>query len=114
MPHISRLGLSEPQTRGRSGRPKIRQVRSGFNCTQATSAGLPFGIPGMGLVIEAAMQQAAQPGRQVTVLASNSASLSGRAGLAPDSETLPEPDPIPRRQPGLPFGLTGRQQQNHG
>ncbi len=39
-------------------------------------AGLPFGRPGMGLLMDGAMQQAAQPGRQARVGA-------GDAGMAP-------------------------------
>ncbi|BCL76613.1 hypothetical protein JHS3_23490 [Jeongeupia sp. HS-3] len=31
---------------------------------QGTPAGLPFGMPGIGLVIDGAIQQAAQEGRQ--------------------------------------------------
>jgi hypothetical protein len=31
---------------------------------QGTPAGLPFGMPGMALEMDGAMQQAAQPGRQ--------------------------------------------------
>ncbi|WP_245956758.1 hypothetical protein [Edaphovirga cremea] len=34
------------------------------NCTQRVLAGLPLGIPGMGLDIEGAMQQAPQSVRQ--------------------------------------------------
>ena len=52
------------QTAGRSGRPKIRQRPVASSCTQGTPAGLPRGMPGMGLEMEGAMQQAAQPGRQ--------------------------------------------------
>lgn len=63
-PHMSGLGWSEPQTAGRSGRPKIRQRSCSSSCTQGTPAGLPFGWPGMGELMDGAMQQAAQPGRQ--------------------------------------------------
>jgi elongation factor P len=35
---------------------------------QATLAGLPCAIPGIGLLIEGAMQQAPQPGRQAWIL----------------------------------------------
>jgi len=65
-PHISRLGAREAQTGGRSTDPNNLQDRSGANCTQGTPADLPAGIPGMGLLMEGAMQQAAQPGRQTT------------------------------------------------
>lgn len=57
-------GIRLLQTAGRSGRPKIRQRPASSSCTQRTPAGLPCGMPGMGLEIEGAMQQAAQPGRQ--------------------------------------------------
>jgi hypothetical protein len=42
----------------------MRQRLSSANCTQRTPAGFPFGIPGIGLVMEGAMQQAPQLGRQ--------------------------------------------------
>jgi hypothetical protein len=66
LPHISALGRSPAHTAGRSGCPKILQRRSPSNCTQGTPAGLPAGMPGMGLVMDGAMQQAAQPSRQVS------------------------------------------------
>jgi hypothetical protein len=37
---------------------------SSINWTQRTPAGLPFGIPGIGLVMDGAMQQAPQLGWQ--------------------------------------------------
>ena len=64
LPHISALGASEPQTAGRSGRPNRRQRSAPSRWGQATPAALPFGNPGIGLLIDGAMQQAAQPGRQ--------------------------------------------------
>ena len=42
----------------------MRQRISASNWTHGTPAGLPFGMPGIGLVMEGAMQQAPQPGRQ--------------------------------------------------
>jgi hypothetical protein len=63
-PHISRDGCRLPQTFGRPGCPKIRQPLCSSSCTQRTPAGLPFGMPGIGELIEGAMQQAPQPGRQ--------------------------------------------------
>ncbi len=75
-PHISRLGGSEPHTLGRSGRPNSRQRKASSRCGQGMPAGLPFGRPGMGLLMDGAMQQAAQPGRQARVGA-------GDAGMAP-------------------------------
>lgn len=60
MLHISSDGFSPPQNAGRSGLPKMRQRLSCPNWTHLTPAGFPFGIPGMGLVIEGAMQHAPQ------------------------------------------------------
>lgn len=57
-------GLSELHTAGRSGRPNKQQRSASSNCAQGTPAGLPPGIPAMALLIDGAMQQAAQPGRQ--------------------------------------------------
>lgn len=42
----------------------MRQRSSSPSCTQRTPAGLPLGIPGIGLVIEGAVQQAPHCGRQ--------------------------------------------------
>jgi hypothetical protein len=41
----------------------MRQRSSSPNCTQRTPAGLPLGIPGIGLVIDGAVQQAPHCGR---------------------------------------------------
>jgi oxygen-independent coproporphyrinogen-3 oxidase len=57
-------GFSDAHTAGRRGSPKMAQRRSGSSCAQRTPAGLPWGMPGMGLEMEGAMQQAPQPGRQ--------------------------------------------------
>lgn len=64
LPHMAGEGARLAQTAGRSGRPKIRQRLASSSCTQRTPAGLPSGMPGIGLEMEGAMQQAAQPGRQ--------------------------------------------------
>lgn len=61
---MSAAGFSPAQNAGRVGLPKIAQRRSGSSCTQGTPAGLPYGMPGMGEVIEGAVQQAPQSGRQ--------------------------------------------------
>jgi len=61
---MSSDGGSEPHTAGRSGWPKILQRSASSSWTQRTPAGLPLGMPGMGLLIDGAMQQAAQEGRQ--------------------------------------------------
>lgn len=63
-PHIDGCGRRLAQTAGRSGRPKSRQRSASSSCTQATPAGLPCGMPGIGELIDGAMQQAAQPLRQ--------------------------------------------------
>jgi hypothetical protein len=64
-PHISCEGCKPPHTFGRSGCPKILQPLCSSSWTQRTPAGLPFGMPGIGELIEGAMQQAPQPGRQL-------------------------------------------------
>jgi hypothetical protein len=67
-PHISLEACNCPHTAGRSGCPKILQRSWTSSCTQGTPAGLPCGMPGMGEEMEGAVQQAAQPGRQVKVI----------------------------------------------
>ncbi|TCG01187.1 hypothetical protein BZM26_08490 [Paraburkholderia strydomiana] len=62
-PHISSCGCSPEQHAGRSGRPKIAHRKSSPSCTQRTPAGLPFGMPGIGLEIDGAIQHAPQSGR---------------------------------------------------
>jgi hypothetical protein len=57
-PHISTDGRSPEQQAGRSGRPKIEQRFASSSCTQRTPAGLPLGMPGIGLEIEGAVQHA--------------------------------------------------------
>jgi hypothetical protein len=63
VPHISTDGCSPEQQAGRSGRPKIEQRFAASSCTQRTPAGLPRGIPGIGLEIEGAVQHAPHAGR---------------------------------------------------
>jgi hypothetical protein len=58
--HIVALGCKEPHTAGRSGRPNKAQRLSGSKWGQGTPAGLPWGKPGMGLLMDGAMQQAPQ------------------------------------------------------
>ena len=60
---MSSDGCKPPQNAGRSGWPKILQRLSSASCTQRTPAGLPSGMPGIGLVMEGAVQQAPQDGR---------------------------------------------------
>lgn len=64
-PHICKDGCRPEQTAGRSGSPKRRQRLSSVSWQQRTPAGFPWGMPGTGDEIEGAMQQAAQPGRQL-------------------------------------------------
>ena len=64
LPHIVVLGCSDAHTAGRSGRPKIWQRPCPSSWMQGTPAGLPWGMPGIAELIEGAMQQAAQCGRQ--------------------------------------------------
>jgi hypothetical protein len=81
-PHISTLGFSEAQTAGRSGRPNNLQRACSSSCTHGTPAGLPPGMPGKAVVMEGAVQQAPQPGRQsiLGMLSLPSAELMATAG----------------------------------
>lgn len=64
VPHISTDGCRPPQNAGRSGLPKMRQRLLFPSWTHLTPAGFPFGIPGIGLFIDGAMQHAPQLSRQ--------------------------------------------------
>lgn len=57
-PHIFSAGCKPEQNNGRSGRPKTRQRLSSASWIHLTPAGFPFGIPGIGLVMDGAMQHA--------------------------------------------------------
>jgi oxygen-independent coproporphyrinogen-3 oxidase len=61
---MSADGASEVHTAGRRGLPKSAQSSWGVSCTQRTPAGLPSGIPGIGVDIDGAVQHAAQRERQ--------------------------------------------------
>ena len=61
---MSGPGRSDAQNAGRSGFPNSLQRIVPSSCTQRTPAGLPCGIPGIGEVIDGAMQQAPQWLRQ--------------------------------------------------
>jgi hypothetical protein len=63
LPHITAEGIRDAHTAGRCGCPKILQRCALSSCTQHTPAGLPRGMPGMGELIEGAVQQAPQRGR---------------------------------------------------
>eukprot|EP01137_Pigoraptor_chileana_P028025 Opistho-2@11425 len=95
-PHMSSLGCSEPQTAGRSGRPKIMQRSSSSSWMQRTPAGLPPGIPGIGELMEGAMQQAAHRSRQFMPILC--------ACACPSAVTYPQP---PGKIQGLPAPLFG-------
>jgi len=64
LPHISAVGRSDKHTAGLSGWPNRRQRSASSSCTQRTPAGLPCGMPGMAELMEGAVQQAPQAGRQ--------------------------------------------------
>ncbi len=72
-------------TAGRSGWPNIAQRLSSVSCAQRIPAGLPLGMPGIGELIDGAMQQAPQPARQasaVTAMSSLADSIIlGRAAV---------------------------------
>ncbi len=92
LPHISIEACRPAHTAGRSGRPKMRHCSSGPSCTQATPAGLPKGIPGIGVVMDGAMQHAPQPGRHCITRVGESAPSRGArssAGARPCSISLP-------------------------
>ena len=63
-PQKSRSALKPLHTAGRSGELKMAQRKSSVRFTQRTPAGLPLGMPGIGELMEGAMQQAPQPARQ--------------------------------------------------
>jgi len=63
LPQMYSSGVKLPQTFGLAGSSKIAQLKSLNNCTQGTPAALPLGIPGMGELIEGAIQHAPQPDR---------------------------------------------------
>lgn len=62
VPHISVLGCSPPHTIGRSGRPNSSQANPGVRWAHRSPARLPWGIFGIGVEIDGAMQHAPQPG----------------------------------------------------
>lgn len=60
-PQNSRSALKPPQTAGRRGSPHRPQRLSGVRCGHRTPAGLPFGKPGMGELMDMTTQHAPQP-----------------------------------------------------
>jgi hypothetical protein len=81
-PHISADGKSCPHTAGRPGWPKILQALVSSSWTQRTPAGLPCGMPGIGELMDGAMQQAPQPGRQFMAVCYKSRSCLRTTGVA--------------------------------
>ena len=67
--HISAEGCRPLQTAGRAGCPKMRQRASSPSWTQRTPAGLPSGMPGIGELMDGAVQQAPQPDRHCIAVA---------------------------------------------
>ena len=61
---MSMDGRNEAQNAGRSGFPNSLQRIVSSSCTQRIPAGLPSGMPGIGELIDGAMQQAPQWLRQ--------------------------------------------------
>ena len=59
-PHMARLGRSDAHTRGRRGSPNSLHRSFSSNCTQRSPAALPRGIPGIGELMEGAVQHAPQ------------------------------------------------------
>lgn len=85
VPHISALGRKLTQNAGRSGWPYSLQRLSAVNCTQRTPAGLPSGMPGIGELMEGAMQQAPQPTRHSIWLNSHFASAAMANAIDPST-----------------------------
>ena len=65
--HISIDGCKLPHILGRRGDPNMLHRLSSDNWTHLTLAGLPCGIPGIGLEIEGAIQQAPQSARHFII-----------------------------------------------
>jgi hypothetical protein len=59
-------GCKDPHTAGRCGWPNSWHRPWSSSCTQGTPAGLPWSMPGIAELMDGAMQQAAQPTRQVS------------------------------------------------
>lgn len=72
LPHISNDGCRPEQHAGRSARPKMVQRNAVSRCTQGWPAGL------FSEVIDGAMQQAPQPGRQSRMGETSMPALSHR------------------------------------
>jgi len=79
--HMSGQGLKLAHTAGRSALPNSRHRLSAVSWMQRIPAGLPRGMPGMGEEMEGAMQQAAQPGRQLIIFLDSDYLADARHGL---------------------------------
>jgi len=77
LPHIWTDGCKLRQTLGLSSFPNRRQELLSVNWQQRIPAGFPCGMPGIGDEIEGAMQQAAQPERQLQGISDMGSSYSG-------------------------------------
>lgn len=62
-PQKSGSAVKPPHTRGRNGLPNRRHRLLSSRLTQRTPAGLPLGMPGMGELMDMAMQHAPHPAR---------------------------------------------------
>ncbi|MAH00736.1 MAG: hypothetical protein CMK85_10625 [Pseudomonadales bacterium] len=87
LPQTLSSGKNPAQTAGRSGEPKIAQRISDSSCTQGTPAGLPPGMPGIGEVMDGAVQQAPHSARQSI----NHPSADGRSDWMYPSARRPSP-----------------------
>jgi hypothetical protein len=63
VPQTSGSAANWPHTAGLPGCPNMPQSMSSDRCRQRMPAGLPLGMPGIGEVMDGAMQHAPQPGR---------------------------------------------------
>ena len=62
-PHISGWGRRPEQGLGRAGEPNRAHRVSAVRCGHRTPASFPWGKPGIGALIDGAIQQAPQPSR---------------------------------------------------
>lgn len=63
LPQIYSSAVKSAQTVGLAGSPNIAQRLSSSSCMQGSPAAFPLGIPGMGEVMDGAVQHAPQPDR---------------------------------------------------
>jgi hypothetical protein len=102
-PHMDSLGWSELHTAGLSGCPNILQRWSSSSWMQRTPAAFPCGMPGIGLEMDGAVQQAPHPGRHA--IAAGSGKSAGISGIG-NAEDIPPlsaqvtPDAVPPKIEG--------------